>query len=78
MVAEMSQKICQILVEDFSLPAQPSEDSRLLELGLDSLDLINFLFKLEEIYGVKVPDEALADGSVDSIADLAKYLSNGQ
>jgi len=46
----------------------------LRELGLDSLDVINFLFSVEEATGVNVPDEAIAEEKLTTLGDFARYV----
>ena len=46
----------------------------LRELGLDSLDVINFLFSVEEATGVNVPDEAIAEEKIVTLGDFARYV----
>ncbi len=42
------------------------------DLGLDSMQLVELLFDLEEAVGLEVPDEALAE--FQSVADVVTYL----
>jgi acyl carrier protein len=46
----------------------------LRELGLDSLDVINFLFSVEEATGVNVSDEAIAEEKLTTLGDFARYV----
>jgi acyl carrier protein len=63
-----------LLREKFKVQAELGAQSRLNELGLDSLDVINFLFSLEEKLGVKIPDEALDAENLRTLADIAGYV----
>lgn len=49
-------------------------DSDINELGLDSLDIINFLFSVEEKTGVKVPDEDINAHGLRALKDFARYI----
>ena len=63
-----------LLREKFNLQAELGPQSKLNELGLDSLDVINFLFSLEEKVGVKIPDEALDAENLRTLGDIAGYV----
>ena len=57
-----------------SLPAAPSGDLRLREdLGLDSLALAEAMFKIEELFDIRVENAELAD--VLTLADARRILS---
>ncbi|HXM58423.1 MAG TPA: acyl carrier protein [Candidatus Dormibacteraeota bacterium] len=45
-------------------------DSRLRDLGLDSMRAIDLLFAVEEVYGLVVPDEKLVDSTFETCASL--------
>ena len=67
-------QLANILVDKFKITQSLSGDSDLNELGLDSLDVINFLFTVEQETGVSIPDEILAEGNMNSLADFAAYV----
>ncbi len=46
------------------------------DLGLDSLDIISFLFGLEQACGVKIPDEALSSGQIQTLGSLLEFVNN--
>lgn len=45
-------------------------DSRLRELGLDSMRAIELLFALEDGFGVSLPDEALSEATFATAGSL--------
>jgi acyl carrier protein len=45
-------------------------ESRLRDLGLDSMRAIELLFALEDTYGVIVPDEKLVDETFETCSSL--------
>jgi formylglycine-generating enzyme len=59
-LAEIERHVVEIAIDELSLdPAQVSPDSRLLEdLGLDSLEIVEFIMRMEEEFNVTIPDEA--------------------
>ena len=63
-----------ILREKFHAEGELEGERSLRELGLDSLDVINFLFSVEEATGVNVPDEAIAEEKLTTLGDFARYV----
>ncbi len=63
-----------VLRDKFKVKAALAPDTKLDEMGLDSLDVINFLFSLEEAVGVKIPDEALDQEKLQTLAEIADYV----
>ena len=50
-----------ILVDKFSVPREKIRpEATLSELGLDSLDLIEVLFEVEEAFNIRVPQDGAA------------------
>jgi acyl carrier protein len=71
-------QLANILREKFKVGQDLADDSRLTDLDLDSLDVINFLFTVEQETGVKIPDEILADDGLESLADFASYIDRNK
>ena len=52
--------ISTILVQKFHTPAVLiKHDTPLIELGLDSLTLMEFVFAVEDSFGLRIPEEKL-------------------
>ena len=66
----------QLLASFLKLPpARLQPDTRLDELGLDSLAAVELIFEIEERFGVRVPSERAAEFlSVRAIADGVRAL----
>lgn len=61
--------IQDMLAEDFELkPEQLGPEAKLVDLGIDSLATIEFLFRLEERFGLDLNNDPTP---VDTIADIA-------
>ena len=73
--AEIMSEFAQVAVKLLNVkPEQVTEDARFDEdLGVDSLGLVEFVMELEDIFGVKIPEEEL-DGitTVGQAADLVE------
>lgn len=62
-------------------PSKISEDSKLkLDLGLDSVDLLEYVWQLEEAFGISISDDYL--GRITTVGDaidvVAELKNNGQ
>ena len=45
-------------------------DSRLYDLGLDSMQAVELLFAIEDDYGVELPDDKLNDTTFETLGSL--------
>jgi acyl carrier protein len=72
---EILEQVCQILAEKAALDPQTIHpESNLAEdLNIDSLDAVEMMFELEERYGIRIPDEKIADFL--TVSDVVTYLS---
>jgi acyl carrier protein len=52
-----------------------TEESRLRELGLDSMQAIEVLFALEDGFGVTLPDEALSEATFETAGSLWEVVA---
>jgi acyl carrier protein len=66
-------RIKELAVKELSLdPATLDPNAPLDKLGIDSLTFIEFMFKVEDEFGVKVSDEDLR--TIKCFADLERLL----
>lgn len=67
------EAIQSILIEEFKLSANhlPPE-ATLADLGIDSLDLVDLLFKIEDRFGLKITDDV--PRSLSTLGDVATYI----
>jgi acyl carrier protein len=66
-------RIRDLAAREFSLnPAALDPAAPLDTLGIDSLSFIEFMFKIEEEFGVAVSDEDLK--SIKTLADLERHV----
>lgn len=59
----------RIAPERVTLDAQIKRD-----LGADSVDILQLLMRLEDDYGITIPDESLA--KLETVNDVVTYLDN--
>ena len=67
-------RIKDMAAREFSIePASIDPAAPLDSLGIDSLSFIEFMFKVEEEFGVNVSDEDLK--AIKTLADLEKHVA---
>ena len=68
-------RIKQLAAKEFSLdPAKLDPAAPLDALGIDSLSFIEFMFKVEEEFGVSVSDDQLK--GIKSLGDLERHVAS--
>jgi acyl carrier protein len=66
------ERLSRILVQRYKLdPARLTPDQPLGSLGIDSLGMVEMLFFIEEEFGVHLPSEGVAFGT---LGEAAKYI----
>ena len=70
----MFERVQTILAKQLRLaPEKITPESRIMkDLGADSLDILQLLMRIEDQYGIVIPDQALA--KFDTVADVVAYL----
>ncbi|MSQ64582.1 MAG: acyl carrier protein [Betaproteobacteria bacterium] len=67
-------RIKDLAIKELSLdPAKLDADAPLADLGVDSLTFIEFMFKVEDEFGVTVSDEDLRN--IKCFADLERHIA---
>jgi acyl carrier protein len=62
-----------ILIKDYTLTrAQLAPDAQLAALGVDSLGLIELMFKIEDRFGITLPEEK--PPALVTVSDLVAYI----
>lgn len=66
-------RIKEMAAKEFSIDAAGLDPAAPLDsLGIDSLSFIEFMFKVEEEFGISVSDEDLR--SIKTLADLERHV----
>ena len=50
----------------------------ILDLGMDSLDVTELCFELEDVTSVRIPEEAIAQGGILVISELVAYIAQAK
>jgi len=73
-LAELLRPFLRFLPEGFVL----EPDSRLRDLGLDSMHAIQVLFAVEDSYGIVLPDHKLTDQTFETAGSLWQAIAETQ
>jgi len=70
----MFDEVQKILAKQLRLdPSRIQMDSKIIaDLGADSLNILQLLMKIEDDYGIAIPDESLA--TFVTVGDVVNYL----
>jgi acyl carrier protein len=76
-MSTIAETLTNILTEKFSVPSENIRpEAKLNELGLDSLDLIEVLFEVEEKFDIRIPQDgaAMRTGTMQDLLDTITQL----
>ena len=67
---------CIADIKDGAMPEETAlQDLNLIEdLGFDSLDFINILFRVEEVYEITIPEPDIDEKGLFEVGKLADYV----
>jgi acyl carrier protein len=71
-------KLIEKIKSDFNIKEELSGKSNLLELGLDSLDVMSFIFFIEDNFKVTISDDLLENKEFFVIDMIANYIEANQ
>lgn len=67
------QTLANIAVKEFQCdPEKISEDASIKDLGIDSLGLLEFIFRIEEVFSIRIDNED-AD-KLQTLSDIANLV----
>ena len=76
LIEEFIDAISEIRGDPLKVPNTDVAGLRLSrDLGLDSLDIINFLFQIEERHGLKIPEQDFSGKDLEVLGNLATYVA---
>ena len=75
---EIYAKVQETLMDALGVEEdEVTEDARLMEeLGAESIDFLDIVFRLEKVFGIKIPREELFPG--ENVLDGNKYIEDGK
>ena len=76
-MSTVAEDLKEILTEKFSVPVENIRpEAKLNELGLDSLDLIEVLFEVEEKFDIRIPQDgsAIRTGTMQELLETITQL----
>lgn len=69
-VANLTEK----LRSEFKLKADLADTTDVLNLGLDSLDVMSYIFFIEETYDITINEDNIEDSGLLVIGNTANYI----
>ena len=72
--AALAEEVTRVICEHFEVnPAQVTRETRFQEdLGADSLDLVELVMRLEEVFDITVPDDEAQ--KIRTVGDAIDYV----
>ena len=72
--AALAEEVTRVICEHFEVnPAQVTRETRFQEdLGADSLDLVELVMRLEEVFDITVPDDE--SQKIKTVGDAVDYV----
>jgi acyl carrier protein len=71
---ETAQRISEIVAKQLSIdPATIRPESTLQDLGADSLDMVEIIIELEEVFNIQINDEEAE--KLHTMADVIDYVA---
>jgi acyl carrier protein len=76
MANDLSVRIQSIVAEQLGVePAEVTKDASILDdLGADSLDVVELVMALEEVFDIEVPDDAVEE--MRTIGDIQRFVES--
>jgi len=71
---EMLEKIKKLIKIINTNEKDITMETDVRELKVDSLDLLNYLFSIEETFGIKIPNEAVEENNLFIVKSLIAYI----
>jgi acyl carrier protein len=72
---EISKVLAQMIADKMEIDVNTiTAESKLTELGLDSLDTFDLIFNAEDYFKIKVPNDQVQIGTLQDVADLVHKL----
>ena len=70
----VEERVREVAEQIVGLPDDVDRDTEISELGLDSLDVTEFIMELEEEFDITIADDAV-DG-FKTFGDIVEYVEN--
>ena len=76
MANDLSDRIQSIVTEQLGVePAEVTKDASILDdLGADSLDVVELVMTLEEVFNIEVPDDVVEE--MRTIGDIQRFVES--
>ncbi len=73
------ERMQAILTNDYNMPAEKlAPDARLEDLGVDSLGVLELLFRIEDEFHIKIPSDQVNLATIGDVVDYVDRLAAAQ
>ena len=71
---EIIEFIINYMKNEFNIEADIGRNTNIQDIGMDSLDIVNLLFAVQEKFGVEIPDEDMEEKGLQELDRMARYI----
>ena len=72
--ADVERYIFVYLKDEYDIDVALDGETNIQDAGLDSLDIVSFLFNIEKKYNVRIPNEELENREMFIINNIVSYI----
>ncbi len=72
--SDIEKYIFELLKEEYNIEVALDSETNIQDAGMDSLDIVSFLFNIEKEYNIRIPDEELSKPEIYLIKNIASYI----
>ena len=75
--SDTATKVIDLVAQELKIDkSEVKESSVLVDIGADSLDMVEIMMKLEELFGIEISDED--SEHLKTVADLINYIQKAR
>ena len=69
---EVEKKVKEVLEERLKIKNVTSDSHFVNDLGLDSFNMVELLYEVEEVFGISIPEEDLRN--INTVGEIVEYI----
>jgi len=74
--SDIEKYIFELLKEEYNIDVALDSETNIQDAGMDSLDIVSFLFNIEKKYNIRIPNEELSNPDIYIIKNIASYITS--
>ena len=72
--SDIEKYIFELLKEEYDIDVALDRETNIQDAGMDSLDIVSFLFNIEKKYNIRIPEEELSKPETFLIKNIVSYI----